>query len=248
MTEAAPTLAVVPTRPPAPVRIKIPIRTVHEALKKVEGDRAKAAEALGVTRQWMNNRINTNLELRLEWAADRMALRQQMDESALDRLVRESADALSLNGQQILRQLRSLEERMRQAEKARELWSPDEAKTDEEKKNAAYVRKYSFRTNERGDPVEEEMVREAYGNLMEEFRLEAETAINTMHTKTKIAVLMKGLKGGDGRPPPGKLGFRSKASMIDEAQKGTIHVHAGKGSQVLVAQPQQKSLTDGNGH
>ncbi len=181
-----------------------------------------------MTVEQLKNKIDYFDFLKLKWSRTATIVRAQVAETndsaekVIDRLINEQHQQLSENSVRILQQLKNIEARITKGEEAALRAAKDEKDITEEDK--AFIKRHALRFNKNGDPIEEQMLRNSYAKLLEEFRREHSTCVETTFVRAKIAVLMrKAATPGTGRAPA-QPGFRPKMVRAASTPQGGVAV------------------------
>lgn len=184
-----------------PVKIRKPRITWKDAdmiLIKHKGEREAAAKELGTTVNALRLMINNNPYLHSRWSKKAILERYKEDALVMERVtgvcpdmsvvlqrqIDEHAQSMvAINGR-LQRQITAIERRIQEGEEAR--FSSDPAQQERR-----------FMLNDKGDPVEETLLRDNLARLYEEYRKECEMSISSTMAKAKISDLFakKGRNG-----------------------------------------------------
>lgn len=209
---------------------KVKPEQIDLAMTAYHGHEGLVAEHLGVKRSYIMYRIRKEDYLRLKWTgAGRRAMEQaefiNSTTSIIEKQINSAYTTLSSIQHMLLNQMKAIEKRIQQGEKARFSDLPEETK-------------FRFALNDKGEPSEEAMLRENYLKLAEEFRKASETFVDTAHTNAKVAALRKATENKDkgrGRPDtptsfgPKRAPVRSQplapVTNLTQINTDAVHIH-----------------------
>lgn len=203
---------------PKPKRPRFTVLQVHNLLTKHHGNRKAVADEMGITLESLKGRIYAHEFLRLQWCKESMLekAKEQLShdttpENVIEKMIADQTQQLDLNAGRILQQLKKLEARIDRDEEARKL--PRKTSYSDYTPEEQTVLQHLFRCNDRGEPTEENMVREQYGKLLEEYRRVAEVCQKAALTKARVLVLL-GKYGPQGNKPRPRIGMKPKSESI----------------------------------
>ena len=181
---------------------------IHAALTECDGNRRLAAEKLGIHHDTLVYHLRSDRQLRKEWMRPVGTLGQsflkkvkappQEREGVIYSQMIEDTNALSQSNVELGRVMDAVRRRIEQGERARFASDPAQAK-------------YAFAINEKGDLVEEALLRENYVALLEQQRKNVETKANSAFKLAQIQMMLRKANASGPQRTPGKLAFSPKA-------------------------------------
>ena len=184
---------------------------IDNALIQSRGDRTEACAALGMKVETMRQRIYQNKYLKLRWTRSAMweRVKSEADKAekegrppdpvtTMERQLDELCMTIAMNSPTTQARLRALGERIINGEQAMTSTDPE------------FVKLWRFKTNVKGEPTEEAMVREEYRQMIEQLRKDAEAVAGINLKRAQMAMLMRKQTGGKARAGIARPGFIPK--------------------------------------
>lgn len=209
-------------------RRSIPAEEVDAVLLRVQGNRDLAAKELGITRNNLKQKIRNSTPLRLRWSKREIWKRigsmaasptttapdpTTHMENQLDQL----CNQLASHFPSMAAQVDALNQRIENGVKARISDDPE------------FKQKWAFKSNVRGEPTEEAMLREEYREMLDQIRKDAEAVAGISLKRAQTSSVMRKMMGGrSGRSGPAKPGFRPKGDRPLLITNSQVVVQNGK--------------------
>lgn len=176
---------------------------IDNALIQSRGDRKEACAVLGMNVETMRQRIYSNKYLKLRWTRSAMWERVKSETAqaekegrppdpvtTMERQLDELCMTIAMNSPTTQARLRALGDRIVKGEQAMTSTDPEFAKL------------WRFKTNVKGEPTEEAMIREEYRQMIEQLRKDAEAVAGINLKRAQMAMIMR-KQGQGGKPRSG---------------------------------------------